>query len=74
MNLLHSLYDEDAADYKNGEGMQPMRKMQGMNGNLIFNIYHRSIPNLKSSQSLKGDQKPIACVDESSVWGDYSKI
>ena len=54
MNHLHSLCDLHATNEKNGEGMQPIRKMQGMSRNLRFNMDHRFIPNPKSSQSLKG--------------------
>ena len=58
MNHLHSLYDLHATNQKNREGMQPIIKMQGMSKNLRFNMDRRFIPNPKSSQSLKGGQKP----------------
>jgi hypothetical protein len=73
-NILHFLCNLHAANRKNGEGMQPIRKVQVLSRKFRFNMDHRSIPNPKSLIVFIRKKKYYCEVWMKSVWGKYSGI
>ena len=55
---MHSLCNQHATNQKNGESMQPIRKLKDLSGKRWMNVDHGFIPNPKSSKPLKGGQYP----------------
>ena len=53
LNLLHYLCNQHATNKKNGEGMQPIGKVQELSRKLRMNNDHIFIPTPKSLKPLK---------------------
>ena len=51
-NILHFLCNLHATNKKNGEGMQPIRKVQVSSRKDEMNMDHRFIPNPKPTKSF----------------------